>query len=322
VLLRHLEYVTALARERHFARAAAACHVSQPSLSEGIRKLEADLKVAIVVRGQRFVDFTPEGEVVLAWARRILAECDGLAQEVSALRGGLTGVLRVGAIPTAVTAASLLTAPFCERHPAVRVRLESASAKDILRRLGDFDLDVGITYVDGAPPAGVRAEPLYRERYLLLTPDDGGFADRRQIAWSELDGVPLCLLVPAMRNRQLLESVFAAAGASVHAAVEADTVSAIYAHVGTRRWSSVVAHAWLHQFGVPAGLRVVPMEAPPVPIPPVGLLRADRRPEPIMARALGDVVAGARMEATLQQVLERYLAGQGASTEAAVPAEA
>lgn len=315
MLLRHLEYVTALARERHFARAAAACHVSQPSLSEGIRKLEADLKVAIVVRGQRFVDFTPEGEVVLAWARRILAECDGLAQEVSALRGGLAGVLRIGAIPTAVTAVSLLTAPFCERHPAVRVRVESASAQEILRRLADFDLDVGLSYVDGDPPAGVRAEPLYRERYLLLTPDDGPLAGRPRLAWGDLDGVPLCLLVPVMRNRQLLEAAFAAAGASVHAAVEADTVSAIYAHVGTRRWSSVISHAWLHQFGVPDGLRVVPLDPPPVPIPAVGLLRADRRPEPILARAFGDIAGSARIDVTLQRVVERYLTTGGSPGE-------
>lgn len=307
MLLRHLEYVTALARERHFARAAAACHVSQPSLSEGIRRLEADLKVQIVQRGRRFVSFTPEGEVVLAWARRILAECDGLLAELAAMRGGLSGVLRVGAIPTAVTAVSLLTAPFCARHPAARVRLESASAQEILRRLAEFDLDVGVSYVDGELPAGVRADPLYRECYLLLTPDDGPLADRDRLAWADLDGVAMCLLTPVMRNRQLLESIFASVGADVPAAVEADTVSAIYAHVGTRRWSSVIAHAWLHQFGVPDGLRVVPLDQPPVPVPAVGLLRADRQPEAIMARALGEVAQTADLEGALRRVLHGYL---------------
>jgi DNA-binding transcriptional LysR family regulator len=307
VLLRHLEYLTALARERHFARAAAACHVSQPSLSEGIRRLETDLKVSIVVRGRRFVDFTPEGELVLAWARRILADCDGLHQEVAASRGELSGVLRVGAIPTAVTAVSLLTAPFCERNPGARVRLESASAQEILRGLADFDLDVGLTYVDGELPPGVRADPLYRERYLLLTPDDGPLAGRATVGWAELDGVAMCLLAPVMRNRQLLDAAFAAAGASVPAAVEADTVSAIYAHVGTGRWSSVVAHVWLHQFGVPDGLRVVPMEEPAVPVPFVGLLRSDRDPAPIMARALAEVADGLDLQATLDTVLARHL---------------
>ena len=73
VLLRELEYLAALARERHFGRAAAACHVSQPSLSAAVRRLEHDLGVSIVQRGRRFAGLTPEGERVLLWAHRILA---------------------------------------------------------------------------------------------------------------------------------------------------------------------------------------------------------------------------------------------------------
>src|SRR5882757_7356190 len=135
MLLRQLEYLVALARERHFARAAAACYVSQPSLSAGIRKLEHELDVPIVYRGSRFEGLTPEGERVLAWAHRILAERDALRQELSEMRGGLSGTLRMGAIPTALTAASLLTTPFCEKHPQARVGLESLSSQDITKRL-------------------------------------------------------------------------------------------------------------------------------------------------------------------------------------------
>ncbi|MER6540105.1 LysR family transcriptional regulator, partial [Streptomyces sp900105755] len=78
--LRRLEYLVALARERHFARAAAACHVSQPSLSAAIRRLEHERDVPIVRRGRRYEDLTPEGEVVLAWAHRILTEGDALGE--------------------------------------------------------------------------------------------------------------------------------------------------------------------------------------------------------------------------------------------------
>ena len=74
MLLRQLEYLAALARERHFARAAAACRVGQGTLSEGIQRLEADLGVTIVHRGHRFGGFTPEGELVVQWAHRILAD--------------------------------------------------------------------------------------------------------------------------------------------------------------------------------------------------------------------------------------------------------
>src|ERR1700753_799520 len=119
---RQLEYLTALAREQHFARAAAACHVSQPPLSEAIRKLEHELDVPLVQRGRSFHGLTAEGAHVVAWARRILAEHDALKDEVAALRTGLTGQLRIGVIPAATTTVALLTDPFCAVHPLARVQ--------------------------------------------------------------------------------------------------------------------------------------------------------------------------------------------------------
>jgi len=306
VLLRQLEYLVALARERHFARAAEVCHVSQPSLSAGIRKLEAELRVTVVVRDQRFVGFTPEGERVLHWARRVLAERDGLIEELATLRSGLSGTLRVGAIPTAVTAVSLLTGPFCADHPQAHVSLESASSDEIVRRLAEFDLDVGVSYIDDERPAGVRVLPLYRERYLLLTPDDGPFGDRALVGWAEAAATPLCLLSPVMRHRRILDELFGRAGATARPAVETDTVSALYAHVGTQRWSSVIAHAWLHQFGVPAAMRVEPL-AEPASSPPVGLLLADREPQSIMARALVEVALRTPVDRVLDGLRRRHL---------------
>ncbi|MFC7328281.1 LysR substrate-binding domain-containing protein [Marinactinospora rubrisoli] len=308
MLLRQLEYLVALARERHFARAADACHVSQPSLSAGIRRLEGELGVPIVHRGRRYAGLTPEGERVLQWAHRILAECDGLRQDLSAMRGGLSGVLRLGAIPTALTAASLLTSPFCDRHPHARVTLESLSSSRIAHRLAEFELDAAITYVDEETPPGLRAVPLYEERYLLLTPNDSPLADRRTAHWAEAAALPLCLLAPQMRNRRILDRFFADAGATVVPAIETDTVSALYAHVATHRWSSVIAHAWLHMFGVPEGMRVVRM-TDPARFPRIGLVVADRRPEPPLVAALLAVTRETDVRGELERLLYRYLAG-------------
>ena len=94
MITRHLQYLTALARERHFARAAAACNVSQPTLSAGIKHLEESLGVLLVERGQRYVGLTPEGERALAMAQRVLADYDGLKQELSEMREGLVEIGR------------------------------------------------------------------------------------------------------------------------------------------------------------------------------------------------------------------------------------
>jgi DNA-binding transcriptional LysR family regulator len=308
VLLRQLEYLSALARERHFARAAAACHVSQPALSSGIRRLEAELGVQIVRRGRRFEGFTPEGERVVRWAHRILADQDALRHDLSTLRGGLSGQLRVGAIPTALTAISLLTAPFRERHPLVRISVQSLASREIVHGLAEFELDIGLTYVDGEPLGGVRTVPLYAERYLLLTAADGEFAGRAEVGWAELADTEMCLLSPTMQNRRILDAHFAAAGVAVLPSIEADTVSVLYSHVGTHKWSTVIAHAWLYMFGVPPGMRVIPL-ARPNRAHHVGLVLAARDPEPMLARAMLDIAQEVDVRAELNAVLTRHLSG-------------
>ena len=133
MIVRYLEYIVALARERHFARAAAACNVTQPTLSAGIKQLEESLHVLIVERRQRFVGFTPEGERVLAWAQRVLADYGGLTQELSELREGLEGQIHIGAIPVSLPTIALLTAPFAAIHSRTRYQVISQTSIEIQR---------------------------------------------------------------------------------------------------------------------------------------------------------------------------------------------
>ncbi|GAA1669955.1 LysR family transcriptional regulator [Fodinicola feengrottensis] len=305
MLLRQLEYLTALAAKRHFARAAAECHVSQPSLSDAIRKLEDELGVPLVRRGRRFAGFTPEGERVVMWARRILAERNALEDEISAMREGLTGQLRVGAIPTALNATALLTTPLCVEHPLAKASLEALSSRDILRRLADADLDVGVSYLDNEPVPGVRTVALYEEHYLFLTPLDSEFGAQSSVTWAEISQTPLCLLLDVMQNRRILDGFFSEAGVVASPAIETDTISALYAHVATHRWSSVIAHAWLYPLGVPEGMRVVPV-ADQSWHPQVGLLIADREPQPMMVTALLDVARRTDVRRRMRALAARY----------------
>src|SRR5215470_494269 len=97
-----LEFLLAVARERHFGRAAEVCGVTQPTLSSGIRQLEESLGVLLVHRHSRFHGLTPEGERVVEWARRIVGDTRAMRQELEALKHGLVGHLRIAAIPTAL----------------------------------------------------------------------------------------------------------------------------------------------------------------------------------------------------------------------------
>jgi DNA-binding transcriptional LysR family regulator len=214
-----------------------------------------------------------------------------------------------GVIPTASTVAPLLTTPLQAEHPLVRVSIESTSSREIVHRLSEFDLDVGMTYVGGEPLGAVRAVravPLYRERYLLLTPSEGDFAGRGSISWVAAASTPLCLLAPVMENRRIIDRNFAEAGVAVTPVVETDTVSAIYAHVAAMRLSTIIAHAWLHMFGVPEGMCLVALERPQRSYQ-VGLVLADRDPEPMLARALLDIARLVDMPGELNRAARAHL---------------
>lgn len=306
MLLRQLEYLCALAQEGHFGRAAEVCHVSQPALSAAIRKLEAELNVQIVRRGQKFGGLTPEGEHVLSWAHRILAEQESLRQQLSGMRDGLSGTLRIGAIPTALTVASLLAQPLHKDHPKVRLSLTSLTSRQIVHRLSEFELDVGMTYVDGEPLGSVHTIPLYVERYLLLTPRENAISERSVVSWAEAADLPLCLFSPVMQNRRILDRNFAEAGTAVRPVVETDSVSAVYAHIRSMRLSSVIAHAWLHLFGVPDDMRLVPLEQPSHEYH-VGLVLAGRRSESLLANALVGVARETDLPGELDRITRQWV---------------
>lgn len=285
MLIRHLQYLAMLAKERHFARAAVACHVTQPTLSAGIKQLEETLGVLIVERGQRFHGLTAEGERVLGWARRVLADYDGLTLELGEMREGLAGRLRIGAIPVALPVVQHLTREFTRRHPKAAVSVRSMSSIDIQRGLDDFGLDVGLTYLDNEPLARIRAVPLYRERYWLVTPRGGPFAGRTAVRWAEAATLPLGLFTPDMQNRRIIDMHFREAGAEVETVFESNSLLTLWSHLPEAGWSCVLPQTFLPLMAATDTLEAIPLaelEASHA----IGLVVSDREPPQPMARAL------------------------------------
>jgi DNA-binding transcriptional LysR family regulator len=302
MIARYLEYIVALARERHFARAAAACHVTQPTLSTGIKQLEESLGVLIVERRQRFVGLTPEGERVLAWARRILADYRGLEQELTETREGLIGEVRIGGIPVGLPALGLLTARFAARHPRARFQIVSQTSREIQRGLDEFSIDVGVTYLDNDPLARVRTLELYREHYVLITHRSEDLGARKTVTWAEAASLPLCLLTPSMQNRRILDSYFHRAGADVRTVMETNSLVTLWSHVRFGSWSTVVPHTFLLMLGEPAHLVAIPL-VEPQGSHTVGLVASSRDPLTPMTRAVLSFAA----EVTLDVDIERQI---------------
>jgi DNA-binding transcriptional LysR family regulator len=291
MLLKHLQYLTALARERHFARAASACAVTQPTLSAGIKQLEDQLGLLIVKRGHRFVGFTAEGEQVLVWAQRITGDAESLEQEASRLRQVLVGRLRIGVVPTALPAVPILASPMATRFPGVKLTVISDPSVDIQAGLDEFRFEAGITYLDNEPLSRVRSLPLYREQYFLITPADGSLAGRAAVSWQEAATLPLCLLTPDMQNRRIVNAHFAAAGTTVQPALETNSVFTLCALVRSGYWSSVLPHGFLPLLSGNDGVAIVELEGPPAPHT-VGVVVPDRDPLQPTVVALLDLLRG------------------------------
>ena len=246
MFIRQLEYLVTLAREKHFARAAEACHVSQPALSSAIRTLETELGLVIVERTRRFVGFTEDGERVLGWARQTLASLQNMRHDASAAQIKLIGTLRIGAIPTIIPVTARMLAPCMREHPDMRYEVRSLSSDAILRQLDEYELDVGLTYLDDQVQAGFSVLPLYLERYMLLSPARAGDSFSAPIqSWSDVGELPLGLLTSTMQNRQVINAAFRRGNVQPRVVLETDSLLSLYAHIQHAGLHSVFPHSLL-----------------------------------------------------------------------------
>ena len=255
-----LEMFLALAKERHFGRAAASLGITQPTLSSGIKQLEDQLGVLLVFRGSRFGGLTPEGQSALIWARRIVGDARQLREEMRATRHGLSGQLRIAVIPTALTWAARISARFGAAHPNVGMTILSRTSIEILQMIDDLDVDAGISYLDNEPLGRVSTVSLYDERYMLVCAADTPLAAKDRVAWSDLMGLRLCLLTGDMQNRRIINRNLLEAGVAPQATVESSSTVVLVAHVLEGGWITILPEdiaAFLAQ-GKP--LRTIPLE--------------------------------------------------------------
>jgi DNA-binding transcriptional LysR family regulator len=291
---RLVQYFLALERERHFARAAAACHVSQPTLSAGIAALETQLGKRLIARDRKYTGLTAEGLAILPWARQLVAAAEAMTQAADVAHGPLTGELRLGAIPAAMPAIGFLAEALLERHPGINLSVRALTSRQIERELAAFELDAGVTYLDFEPPAHALGVPLYVDRYMLVVSAGSSLADRPAIGWADLAVLPLCLLHQGMQNRRILDARLAERGLALRPVVTADSYVALLALVHQGRLCSIIpeSHAMLLH-----GLdwaRIVPLPET-VEESRIGVIVSDRTPIGPMSEAVLAIARDVRL---------------------------
>jgi DNA-binding transcriptional LysR family regulator len=283
-----LEYLLALARERNFGRAAEQCGVTQPTFSAGIKQLEDTLGVMLVQRTSRFLGFTSEGERVLDWARGIVADTRAMRQEMQTLKKGLSGHLKIAAIPTALAMVSALTTPYRAKHPDVKFTVLSRTSAEVLSMLENLEIDAGLTYIYNEPLGRMRAVPLYLEQYRLLTSESSPLGKHDKVTWAEVARIPLCLLTPDTQTRRIIDSLLHAAGGRPEPTLESNSMTVLFSHVRTGRWASVMPEKLADTLGLTERLRSIPIVEPEV-VHQIGLVVSPREPmAPLVTALVGE----------------------------------
>lgn len=295
MFIRQMTYFVALDREKHFGRAAEACHVTQSTLSAGLKSLERELGMRLVIREPRFMGLTPEGERVAEWVYQVIADYESLKQDAGDRRKGLKGTLRLGVIPAAMPPVAKLTAPFSEKHPHVTIDVQSMTSVEIQRSLDKFEIDAGLTYLENEPLARVRKTSLYRERYLFVTNKAGPWGHSSSITWRDAAGENLCLLDESMQNRRVLNNLAHSIGFELTPSVITNSFLAVCSHVCSGEWSGIIPHTFAYIFSGCEDLALINL-VEPVHSQTIGLVASDRDPLPPLARALMSCAARLNLE--------------------------
>ncbi len=192
--LQQLHYILAVADTGQFSKAARQCHVTQPTLTMMVRKLEDELAVTIFQRGSQATRPTTEGEALIAQARVVLREAGQLRELVTELRTGTAGTYRVGIIPTlAPYLLPLFLARFAEEHPQARLAIDERQTSSILDAISKGQLDVGIL-AGPVDDDDLETITLFQEPFLAYFPPRHPLLERNRIARKDLRKAPLWVL--------------------------------------------------------------------------------------------------------------------------------
>ena len=210
--LRQLVYAEAVARHRHFTRAAEELHVAQSALSHQIRRLEAELGTELFERTSRRVIPTAAGEAVALRARRVMSETEAIRGELDQLRGLVRGRITIGALlPAGELEVTDVLASFNQAFPGIEVSLREGTAGDMIDLLEADELDVSFLLLPGELPEGIEGIRLSEEEVVAAFPP-GSAPAKRVLTADDLTGVPLATPRSGSAIKRVVDSFFAAAG--------------------------------------------------------------------------------------------------------------
>ena len=249
MFLKQFQYLVALEHEEHFGRAADRCFVSQPTLSSGLKKLEEELDIPIILRGRKFQGFTTEGKCVVKWAKRLMADRSAMLDDLAIMQKKLYGTLRIGAIPTSSPTLPAVANLIMQRYPEMQIDIQFMGISHLTQALKSFELDIGITVMEELSDPVLQTMPLYEEPLHLLLPHNNWLGEGPEINWSEAAKLPLCLLTKSMRERQIIDDTFAQVECTPEPQLESNSIFQLALYVSGGQLATIVPERFTQQPG-------------------------------------------------------------------------
>jgi DNA-binding transcriptional LysR family regulator len=282
--LHQLSYVIAVAEERHFTQAAERLRLAQPSLSRQVRLLERELGVLLFHRGpgQGLVTLTADGEALLPFIRRVVADVEATKAEARALTGMSRGRLSIGATPSLITrvlAPALVQ--FHASHPGIELLVVEAGSRQLVRQLASGEVDLALVVLPINDPV-VATTPLFDDPLVLAVAPEHPLATRRHVGVADLDGLPLVMFREGYDLREVTLAACREAGVEPRLVSQGGEMDGVLAFVAAGLGAAVVP-----AIAMPAEttLSAIRFEAPGLSRTVALAHRADR-PVPRAARAL------------------------------------
>lgn len=271
--LRDLEYLVAVDEERHFHRAAERCHVSQPTLSGQLKKLEERLGIRLIERSTRQVMMTDAGQAVVAQARRVLAASRGITEIAQGFHDPMAGELQLGLIPTvAPYLLPLIMSPLKKAFPRLKLWLHEQQTAVLLERLRNAELDFVIIALPVAATEEFAEIDLFREPFWMALPREDLLVKRGEASLEDLNAREVMLLEEGHCLREHALDVCVTAGSGEQSAFHATSLETLRHMVGEGMGITLMP-----QLAVPKrrskqdAVQYLPFEAPP-PSRRIGLL--------------------------------------------------
>ena len=272
--LQQLRYFVAVADSGKFTAAARDLHVAQPSVSKQVRKLEAELGAVLLERRRAGIALTDAGEILLPWAKRVLADVDGARAEVAGLATLERGRLSVGATPSVSTVLlPRVLASFHDAHPGVTLSIVEAGSRDLVDRLASGDLDLAMVILPVPHEELFETTPLLREELVLAVSKRHALAKRKTVRVSELRAVPLVMFRDGYDLRSATIAACEQAGFHPTFAIEGAEMDGVLRMAAAGVGVAVVPRMVVEQGGPLVAVRLVQ----PTPTRSVGVaFRRDR----------------------------------------------